>query len=62
MYNIYSYFCVPYNMLTTTNLLSVCHRTVDPLSPTYHPSLCSLPSPNHYSGLCKVAALCKTEE
>ena len=57
MYNIYFYFYIPYNMLTTNNLFSICHHTVDPLYPTHHTSLFPLPSPNHYSGLCKDVAL-----
>lgn len=45
MHNIYFYFYIPYNMLTTNNLLSICPHTVDPLYPTHQPSLSSPPLP-----------------
>lgn len=48
MHNIYFYFYIPYNMLTTNNLLSICPHTVDPLY-LHQPSLSSPPLPNHYS-------------
>ena len=37
---LYFYFCIPYSMVTTKNLASIHHHTVDPLYP-----FCSAPSP-----------------
>ena len=48
---LYFYFCIPNRVLTTKNLVSINHYTVDfslPISPT----LCPFPSHNHYSVFC----------
>ena len=42
---LYFYFCVPYSLPTTKNLVSVHHHAVDPFYPFRS-------SGNHYSVLC----------
>ena len=44
---LYFYFCIHYSMLTTKNLVSICHHTVDSLYP-FHPTPQPLPYGNHY--------------
>ena len=46
------YFCIHYSMLTTKNLVSILHHTVDPLYPFHPPPQPPFPSGNHYSVLC----------
>ena len=46
----YFYFCVPYSMLTTKNLVSICHQLMPFIYFTL--PLCPFPSDDHYSVLC----------
>lgn len=58
MHNIYFYFYIPYNMLSFQqfHFPSVPIQLI-PFTTTHQPLPLLPPSPNHYSGLCKDAAL-----
>lgn len=47
---LYFYFCIPYNVLTTKNLVSISQQTVHPLCPFHSPLPPSTPVTT--TGLC----------
>ena len=50
---LYFYFCIPYSVLTTKNLVSIHHRTVEALYP-----FCPLPYPVPSGNYCSVLCIC----